>query len=207
MTYSWRNLSCWSDKQYGLTEEATMLSWQLEVMVGGNRAEIEGASLSFELYCCYRFPIRKKDSPLYWPATSMKVCLNHTGQQRPFFPSAVHNKWGTVQWSHPASVSTWLVLSLPCLLCEHTHINMFVSFTVNRIVCEMAAAPKGSAPGPVKLCVGECRPELSVQSSQLYSFVVKLMLKNFKFVSVCLNKHQPFSINQAELNKDAVDWT
>uniref|UniRef100_A0A7N8XWS6 Plexin-A2-like n=1 Tax=Mastacembelus armatus TaxID=205130 RepID=A0A7N8XWS6_9TELE len=48
--------------------------------------------------------------------------------------------------------------------------------TAEQIVCEMAAAPKGSAPGPVKLCVGECRPELRAQSSQLYSFVIPLML-------------------------------
>uniref|UniRef100_A0A1A8KXB2 Plexin-A2 n=1 Tax=Nothobranchius kuhntae TaxID=321403 RepID=A0A1A8KXB2_NOTKU len=45
-----------------------------------------------------------------------------------------------------------------------------------QIVCKMAAAPDGSAPGPVKLCVGECRPELSTQSSQLYSFVTPTML-------------------------------
>uniref|UniRef100_A0A8D0CSP1 Plexin A2 n=1 Tax=Sander lucioperca TaxID=283035 RepID=A0A8D0CSP1_SANLU len=43
--------------------------------------------------------------------------------------------------------------------------------TAEQIVCEMTAAPKGSAPGPVRLCVGECRPELRAQSSQLYSFV------------------------------------
>uniref|UniRef100_A0A7N6BDZ6 Plexin-A2 n=1 Tax=Anabas testudineus TaxID=64144 RepID=A0A7N6BDZ6_ANATE len=43
--------------------------------------------------------------------------------------------------------------------------------TAEQVVCEMAAAPKASAPGPVKLCVGECRPELRAQSSQLYSFV------------------------------------
>lgn len=81
MTYSWRTLSYWPDKQYWLIEEAAMLSWQPEVMVGGNRAgDGEGCSLSFELYCCYRFPIRKKDGPLYWPTTSMKVCLNHTSK-------------------------------------------------------------------------------------------------------------------------------
>ncbi len=51
-------------------------------------------------------------------------------------------------------------------------------FCPDRIVCEMAAAPKGSVPGPVKLCVGECRPELRAQSSQLYSFVVILTLKH-----------------------------
>lgn len=46
----------------------------------------------------------------------------------------------------------------------------------------MAAAPKGSAPGPVKLCVGECRPELRAQSSQLYSFVVILSFNHINFV-------------------------
>lgn len=53
----------------------------------------------------------------------------------------------------------------PCVLC------------LCRIVCQMAAATERSAPGPVKLCVGECRPELRAQSSQLYSFVVSLPLK------------------------------
>ncbi|CAG6021854.1 unnamed protein product [Menidia menidia] len=40
-----------------------------------------------------------------------------------------------------------------------------------QIVCEMAAAPVDSRPGPVQLCVGECRPELRARSAQLYSFV------------------------------------
>uniref|UniRef100_A0A4W6FM42 Plexin-A2 n=1 Tax=Lates calcarifer TaxID=8187 RepID=A0A4W6FM42_LATCA len=40
-----------------------------------------------------------------------------------------------------------------------------------RIVCEMDAAPADSRPGPIQLCVGECRPELRARSSQLYSFV------------------------------------
>ncbi|KAM7411331.1 hypothetical protein PAMA_021359 [Pampus argenteus] len=40
-----------------------------------------------------------------------------------------------------------------------------------QIVCEMDAAPADSRPGPVQLCVGECRPELRARSSQLYSFV------------------------------------
>lgn len=48
--------------------------------------------------------------------------------------------------------------SLFCVLC--------------RIVCEMDATPADSRPGPVQLCVGECRPELRARSSQLYSFVV-----------------------------------
>lgn len=43
-----------------------MLSWQREVMAdGGHACDGEGCSLSFELYCYYRFPIRKKDEPLY----------------------------------------------------------------------------------------------------------------------------------------------
>lgn len=51
-------------------------------MVGGNCArDGEGCSLSCELYCCYGFPIRKKDGPPYWPTTSMKVCFNHTGHR------------------------------------------------------------------------------------------------------------------------------
>uniref|UniRef100_A0A8C4F817 Sema domain-containing protein n=1 Tax=Dicentrarchus labrax TaxID=13489 RepID=A0A8C4F817_DICLA len=64
------------------------------------------------------------------------------------------------------------ICCMPVSLCPHIHVS--VSFV--RIVCEMAAAPKGSAAGPVKLCVGECRPELRAQSSQLYSFVTPSML-------------------------------
>ncbi|XP_029948491.1 plexin-A2-like isoform X1 [Salarias fasciatus] len=48
--------------------------------------------------------------------------------------------------------------------------------TAEQIVCEMAEAPEGSAAGPVTLCVGECRPELRAQSSQLYTFVTPTML-------------------------------
>ncbi|KAM8864360.1 plexin-A2 isoform 1-T2 [Spinachia spinachia] len=40
-----------------------------------------------------------------------------------------------------------------------------------QIVCEMDAAPGDNRPGPVQLCVGECRPELRARSSQLFSFV------------------------------------
>uniref|UniRef100_A0A8C1W737 Plexin-A2 n=1 Tax=Cyprinus carpio TaxID=7962 RepID=A0A8C1W737_CYPCA len=40
-----------------------------------------------------------------------------------------------------------------------------------QIVCEMYAAPTDSIPGPVHLCVGECKPELQTRSSQLYSFM------------------------------------
>lgn len=56
----------------------------------------------------------------------------------------------------------------------------------------MAAAPRRSAPGPVKLCVGECRPELSVQSSQLYSFLVR------NFYPFRQNIKCMCAINQAE---------
>ncbi|KAL4623785.1 plexin-A2-like [Arapaima gigas] len=41
-----------------------------------------------------------------------------------------------------------------------------------QIVCEMDAAPTESKPGPVQLCIGECRPELRTRSTQLYSFVM-----------------------------------
>uniref|UniRef100_A0AAX7TYL7 Plexin-A2 n=1 Tax=Astatotilapia calliptera TaxID=8154 RepID=A0AAX7TYL7_ASTCA len=40
-----------------------------------------------------------------------------------------------------------------------------------QIVCEMDMAHADSMPGPVQLCVGECKPELRARSSQLYSFV------------------------------------
>lgn len=54
----------------------------------------------------------------------------------------------------------------------------------------MAAAPEGSAPGPVKLCVGECRPELRALSSKLYSFVVMQRFFTFLFYALkqCLFK-------------------
>uniref|UniRef100_A0A672MK93 Plexin A2 n=1 Tax=Sinocyclocheilus grahami TaxID=75366 RepID=A0A672MK93_SINGR len=50
--------------------------------------------------------------------------------------------------------------------------NVIVYFFFFRIVCEMDAAPTDSKPGPVHLCVGECKPELQTRSSQLYSFVM-----------------------------------
>lgn len=137
MTYSWHTLSYWPDRQYWFIEETPMLSWQPEVMVGGNRAgDEEGCSLSFDLYCCYRFPIRKKDGPLYWPTTSMKVCLNHTGQQRPSYLSAIHDKCDTVQgfcsmcvfvpgWCY--YLYAWFLYS--CIFCAY-HIHVFVSFVL-----------------------------------------------------------------------------
>lgn len=36
----------------------------------------------------------------------------------------------------------------------------------------MDPAHADTRPGPVQLCVSECRPELRARSSQLYSFVV-----------------------------------
>ncbi|CDQ77688.1 unnamed protein product [Oncorhynchus mykiss] len=48
--------------------------------------------------------------------------------------------------------------------------------TAEQIVCKMASTSQGSAPGPVQLCVGECRPELRTQSSQLYSFETPTMV-------------------------------
>lgn len=51
-----------------------------------------------------------------------------------------------------------------------------------RIVCEMDAAPPDSKPGPVHLCVGECRPELQTRSSQLYSFVVRTWTLLFPWI-------------------------
>lgn len=77
----------------------------------------------------------------------------------------------------------------------HPHSCACVLHYRDRIVCEMAAAPKGSAPGPVKLCVGECRPELRAQSSQLYSFVVILSFNHINFVHLARNKHQVFAMN------------
>uniref|UniRef100_A0A8C7ZCH0 Plexin-A2 n=1 Tax=Oryzias sinensis TaxID=183150 RepID=A0A8C7ZCH0_9TELE len=48
--------------------------------------------------------------------------------------------------------------------------------TAEQIVCEMTVAPDGSVPGPVKLCIDECKPELQALSTQLYSFVSPTMV-------------------------------
>lgn len=190
MTYSWRTLSYWPDRQYWFIEETSMLSWQPEVMVGGNRAgDGKGCSLSFELYCRYRFPIRKKDGPRYWPTTSMKVRLNHSGRQRPSSPQ--HHS-DVIQCSDLALCVSVCVPG--CCWYKHawwsvawlSFVHPLYSICIcvlrpDRIVCEMSAAPKGSAAGPVKLCVSECRPELRAQSSQFYSFVVILTLKRIYF--------------------------
>ncbi|KAG9332695.1 hypothetical protein JZ751_014793 [Albula glossodonta] len=40
----------------------------------------------------------------------------------------------------------------------------------------MDATPPESKPGPVQLCIGECKPELRTRSSQLYSFVMPSVL-------------------------------
>lgn len=202
MTYSWSTLSYWPDRQYWLIEETPMLSWQLEVMVGGNRAgDGEGCSLSFELYCCYRFPIRKKDGPLYWPTTSINVCLNHTDQQKPFCPTSIHNQCNTVQ-----CLSFWRYYFMryyPLHGCVSVYPDSCISVSSPRLVCEMAAAPKGSAPGPVKLCVDECRPELRAQSSQLYSFLV--ILKHCDFVNLFCNRQCIY--NDLRLNECKPTWS
>ncbi|XP_035376101.1 plexin-A2-like isoform X2 [Electrophorus electricus] len=43
--------------------------------------------------------------------------------------------------------------------------------TAEQVVCEMDSTVDGRGPGPVQLCVGECKPELRTHSSQLYTFV------------------------------------
>nr|XP_012614217.1 plexin-A2 [Microcebus murinus]XP_020139995.1 plexin-A2 [Microcebus murinus] len=40
-----------------------------------------------------------------------------------------------------------------------------------QIVCEMGHAPVGTASGPVRLCIGECKPEFMAKSHQQYTFV------------------------------------
>ncbi|KAI1890643.1 hypothetical protein AGOR_G00155770 [Albula goreensis] len=57
------------------------------------------------------------------------------------------------------------VAGVQCTPREDTYI------VAEQIVCEMDAAPPESRPGPVQLCVGECRPELRTRSSQLFSFM------------------------------------
>ncbi|XP_066526275.1 plexin-A2-like [Hoplias malabaricus] len=49
--------------------------------------------------------------------------------------------------------------------------------TAEQVVCEMDSAVLGRGPGPVQLCVGECRPELRTQSSQIYTFVTPHVLR------------------------------
>uniref|UniRef100_A0A3B1K773 Plexin A2 n=1 Tax=Astyanax mexicanus TaxID=7994 RepID=A0A3B1K773_ASTMX len=48
--------------------------------------------------------------------------------------------------------------------------------TAEQVVCEMDSTAVSSRPGPVQLCVGECRPELRTLSSQLYTFVTPSVL-------------------------------
>lgn len=43
-----------------------------------------------------------------------------------------------------------------------------------RIVCEMGHALVGTTSGPVRLCIGECKPEFMTKSHQQYTFVVSI---------------------------------
>lgn len=43
-----------------------------------------------------------------------------------------------------------------------------------RIVCEMGHALVGTTSGPVRLCIGECKPEFMTKSHQQYTFVVSM---------------------------------
>lgn len=43
-----------------------------------------------------------------------------------------------------------------------------------RIVCEMGHALVGTTSGPVRLCIGECKPEFMTKSHQQYTFVVSV---------------------------------
>lgn len=46
-----------------------------------------------------------------------------------------------------------------------------------RIVCEMGHALVGTTSGPVRLCIGECKPEFMTKSHQQYTFVVSIGLR------------------------------
>lgn len=46
-----------------------------------------------------------------------------------------------------------------------------------RIVCEMGHALVGTTSGPVRLCIGECKPEFMTKSHQQYTFVVSTGLR------------------------------
>lgn len=69
----------------------------------------------------------------------------------------------------------------------------------------MDAAPADSRPGPVQLCVGECRPELKARSSQLYSFVVWLQLHHTASVSSCNITYNTYEVRRSwyEINERA----
>ncbi|XP_015198176.1 plexin-A2 [Lepisosteus oculatus] len=58
------------------------------------------------------------------------------------------------------------VAGVPCTPQEDGYI------IAEQIVCEMNQTSPDTEPGPVQLCIGECRPELKTKSSQLYSFVM-----------------------------------
>ncbi|KAG8504387.1 LOW QUALITY PROTEIN: Plexin-A2 [Galemys pyrenaicus] len=45
-----------------------------------------------------------------------------------------------------------------------------------RIVCEMGRAPGGASAGPVRLCIGECKPEFMAKSQQQFTFVTPSVL-------------------------------
>ncbi|KAK7916724.1 hypothetical protein WMY93_012485 [Mugilogobius chulae] len=64
--------------------------------------------------------------------------------------------------------SRWLDLSARSVKCTYPRIT--------EDCVRDGCSPRGSAPGPVMLCVGQCRPELRAQSSQIYSFVTPSML-------------------------------
>lgn len=71
-------------------------------------------------------------------------------------------------------LSLWPGSAYDNFICR-VFLNEFFS-RFRRIVCEMDPAPLDIRPGPVQLCVGECRPELRARSLQLYSFVVTTTL-------------------------------
>ena len=118
MTYSWRTSSYWPDRQYWFIEETPMLSWQPEVMVGGNRAgDEEGCSLSSELYCCYRFPIRKRDGPLYWPTTSHESLPQSHRPAEAIFPRCISEQmWYSAVTLLCVCVCVCVSVCLVCLI-------------------------------------------------------------------------------------------
>ncbi|XP_053508351.1 plexin-A2-like [Ictalurus furcatus] len=76
------------------------------------------------------------------------------------------------------------VAGVPC----HARSEGYI--TAEQLVCEMDSAPLGSSPGPVQLCVSECRPELSTQSSQHYTFVDRVSSREDADELVCLPPHK-----------------
>uniref|UniRef100_A0AAR2LHX6 Plexin-A2 n=1 Tax=Pygocentrus nattereri TaxID=42514 RepID=A0AAR2LHX6_PYGNA len=103
---------------------------------------------------------------------------HHCPMSNPYTSRWLNLATTNVKCTNPRITEICLV-SKVCIFIE-AHIRIIQTSCLNlytlalgyiMIVCEMDAAPEDTKPGPVQLCVGECKPELQARSSQLYSFV------------------------------------